>query len=101
MSRVKRSLILVFDLAAKAGVGKACTIMAYMEKGANDSEYNMEKIMKIIQTERGRIGLFPININHIKKYIDMEGDSDEEIYKDEKYYMARRNTANEFLVEEH
>ena len=71
-----------------------------MEKSTNDSEYNMEKIMKIIQTARGRIGLFPININHIKKYIDMEGDSDDEIYKHEKYDMARRNAANEFLVEE-
>ena len=71
-----------------------------MEKSTNDSEYNMGKIMKIIHAARGRIGLFPININHIKKYIDIDGDSDDVIYKHEKYDMAGRDAANEFLVEE-
>ena len=69
-----------------------------MEKSKNGG--NMGKIMKIIHAARGRVGLFPININHIKQYIDTVGDSDEVIYKHEKYDMARRDAANEFLVEE-
>ena len=69
-----------------------------METSTNGE--NMTKIMKIIHAARGRIGLFPININHIKKYIDNVCDSDDVIYKHEKYDMARRAAANEFLVEE-
>ena len=77
-----------------------------MEKRISENdmeyEYNKEKIRKIIQTVRGRIRLYPVNINHIKKYIgiDTENDSDEKIYKHEKYDMARRNAETEFLVKE-
>ena len=54
--------------------------------------------MEIIHAARRRVGLFPININHIKQYIDTVDDSDEVIYKHEKFDMARREAANEFLV---
>ena len=73
----------------------------------NTSDYtmaNMDKsmgdIMEIIHAARRRVGLFPININHIKQYIDTVDDSDEVIYKHEKFDMARREAANEFLVKE-
>ena len=61
---------------------------------------SMGEIMKIIHAARRRVGLFPININHIKQYIDNVDDSDEVIYKHEKFDMARREAANEFLVKE-
>merc|ERR1711891_32942 len=70
----------------------------------NTSDYtmaNMDKsmveIIEIIHAARIRVGLFPININHIKQYIDTVDDSDEVIYKDEKFDMAGREAANEFL----
>ena len=66
-----------------------------MEKSTNE-----ENIRKIIHAARRRIGLYPININHIKKYIGNVIDSDDVIYKDEKYDMARHAAANEFLVHE-
>ena len=54
----------------------------------NTSDYtmaNMDKsmgeIMEIIHAARRRLDLFPININHIKQYIDTVDDSDEVIYK--------------------
>ena len=63
-------------------------------------EKSMGEIMKIIDAARRRVGLFPININHIKRYIDTVGDSDDVIYKHERFDMARRCAANEFLVKE-
>ena len=73
----------------------------------NTSDYtmtNMDKsmgeIMEIIHAAWRRVGLFPININHIKQYIDTVDDSDEVIYKHEKFDMARHEAANEFLVKE-
>ena len=60
----------------------------------------MEGILEIIHAARKRVGLYPININHIKQYIDTVEDSDEVIYKHEKFDMARREAANEFLVKE-
>ena len=61
---------------------------------------SMEDILEIIHAARRRVGLYPININHIKQYIDTVEDSDEVIYKHEKFDMARREAANEFLVKE-
>ena len=60
----------------------------------------MGDIMEIIHAARRHVGLFPINKNHIKQYIDTVDDSDELIYKHEKFDMARREAANEFLVKE-
>ena len=60
----------------------------------------MGDIIEIIHAARRRVWLYPININHIKQYIDTVDDSDEVIYKHEKFDMARREAANEFLVKE-
>ena len=65
-----------------------------------NTDKSMGDIMEIIHAARRRVGLFPININHIKQYIDTVDDSDEVIYKHEKFDMARREAANEFLVKE-
>ena len=65
-----------------------------------NKDKSMEDILEIIHAARRRVGLYPININHIKQYIDTVDDSDELIYKHEKFDMARREAANEFLVKE-
>ena len=66
----------------------------------SNMDKSMGEIMKIIHAARRRVGLFPININHIKQYIDNVDDLDEVIYKHEKFDMARCEAANEFLVKE-
>ena len=58
----------------------------------------MEDILEIIHAARRHVGLYPININQIKWHIDTVEDSDEVIYKHEKFDMARWEAANEFLV---
>ena len=65
-----------------------------------NKDKSMEDILEIIHAARRRVGLYPININHIKQYIDTVDDSDEVIYKHEKFDMARRQAANKFLVKE-
>ena len=67
--------------------------MANMNKSMGD-------IIEIIHAARRRVGLFPIKINDIKQYINNVDDSGELIYKHEKFDMARREAANEFLVKE-
>ena len=65
-----------------------------------NKDKSMEDILEIIHAARRNVGLYPININHIKQYIDTVEDSEEVIYKHEKFDMARRQAANEFLVKE-
>ena len=59
-----------------------------------NKDKSMEDVLEIIHTARKRVGLYPININHIKQYIDTVEDSDEVIYKDEKFDMVRCEAAN-------
>ena len=60
----------------------------------------MEDILENIQAARRCVGLYPININHIKQYIDTVEDFDEVIYKHEEFDMGRPEAPNEFLVKE-
>ena len=61
---------------------------------------SMGDIMEIIHAARRCVGLYPINTNHVKQYIDTVEDCYEVIYKHENIDMARHEAANEFLVKE-
>ena len=61
---------------------------------------SMGEIMEVIHAARRCVGLFPININHLKQYIDTVDDSDEVIYRHGKFDMAICEAANKFCVKE-